>query len=424
MLRRLWRQQGRWLVVIVGFVAMAVVVGGYVVSQQRLRLPFQDRYRVDVAFATVQSLTPNTGQPVAVAGVQVGEVTGVRLRAGRPIVSMSIDPAKLPRVYANARAEMVPLTPLKNMQIDLDPGDRSARALRPGATIDSSRTTTTIDVDQILAGLDADSRLYFEQLLAAAGNGLDGRGKALGDTMALLGPTAQQGRRITAALADRDRLIRQLVHDLTVVADATGDDGERVGQLVDDLGATLGSLGQQDAALRRSLRQLPGTLRHASDTVDRTSELVRTATRTARTLRPAIRRLPATTRDVRRLLRRTEPFLRDDARPLVRQAMPTIRSAVPLVRRVQAITPPARRVMAALAYAFNELVADPGDGRKGYLYWGSWFFHNANSMLSTSDASGSAWRLLPLINCSALTADPVLGAVLRPLLGGLTGGCS
>ncbi|WP_320669355.1 MlaD family protein [Patulibacter defluvii] len=424
MLRRLWRQQGRWLAVIIAFVALAVVVGGYVVSQQRLRLPFQDRYRIDVAFTTVQSLTPNTGQPVAVAGVQVGEVTGVRLRDGRPIVSLSIDPRKLPRVHANARAELVPLTPLKNMQVDLDPGDRSAPVLRSGATIDPSQTSTTIDVDQILAALDADSRLYLEQLLATAGDGLDGRGRELGDALAQLGPTARQGRRITAALADRDRLIRQLVHDLTLVADATGDDGERVGQLLDDLGGTLGSLGQQDAALRRSLRRLPSTLRHASSTVDRTSDLIRTATRTARTLRPAIRRLPATTRDVRRVLRTAEPFLRDDVRPLVRQITPTIRSAVPVLRQIEAIAPPARRIMAALAYGFNELVADPGDGRKGYLYWGSWFFHNANSMLSTADAAGSAWRLLPLVNCSALTADPILGAVLKPLLGGLLGACS
>ncbi|MCK9249492.1 MAG: MlaD family protein [Solirubrobacteraceae bacterium] len=420
---RAWRENGRWILVIVGFIAAALVVSGYLLSQQRLRLPFTDRYDVRVAFVTAQSLTPNTGQPVSVSGVRVGEVSGVELERGRAIVTLSLDPDRLPRVHRDARALLTPITPLKNMEVELDPGTRSEPALGPDEILDASRTRTTIDVDEILAVLDADSRLYLQQLLLTAGRGTEGRGEDLGDALRGLGPTTAQLRRITAALADRDRLVRRLVRDTHLVAGQTARDAPAINEILAGLDTTLSAVGRQDAAVRASLDRLPGTLRDVGATVRRTAGLSRTAARTARTLRPALRTLPATARDAARLLDRVEPLLRRDVRPLVRDATPLARQALPVLTAMQGITPPARRILSVLTYAFNELVADPGDDRKGYLFWGSWFFHNANSMLSTTDPMGAGWRLLPLVDCGPFASDPALAAVLQPLLGPLVGGC-
>lgn len=421
-MRRLWERQGRWLVTIVAFVALAIVVGGYLVSQQRLRLPFTDRYEIEVAFPSVQSLTPDTSQPVAVAGVRVGEVTAVRLDGGRPVARLAIDPDRLPRVHADARATLVPLTPLKNMEVELDPGSPGAPVLPEGGRITVARTSTTADVDQVLAALDGDARLAVEQLLQTVARGLDDRGETLGAALRALGPTTAQARRITSALGDRSRTVRRLVGDLTALSRTAAGEGERLGGLTDDLGETLAALAEQDTALRAGVRALPAVLGDASASIDRTAALLRTARRTATTLRPALRRLPALSRDAGALLRRTEPFLRDDVRPLVRRAVPVARDAGPVLAQIEGLVPPARRIVAALSYGFNELAADPGDGRKGYLYWGSWFFHNANSMLSTADASGAAWRLLPLLSCSSFGSEPALQASLGALAG-LAGGC-
>lgn len=420
---RAWRENARWIVVIVGFMAVALVMAGYLLSQQRLRLPFDDRYDVRLAFTTAQSLTPSTGQPVSVSGVRVGEVSGVDLQRGRAIVTLSLDPKKLPRVHRDARALLTPITPLKNMEVELDPGSRSAPELGPDEIVDAARTRTTIDVDEILEVLDADSRLYLQQLLLTAGRGTADRGEDLGDVLAGLGPTTAQLRRITGSLADRDRLVRRLVRDTHLVAGQAADDAPRINEILAGLDTTLGAVGRQDAAVRASLDRLPGVLDDVGDTVQRTAGLTRTAARTARTLRPAIRTLPSTSVDLRRLLERTEPLLRRDVRPLVREAIPLARQALPVLTAMQQITPPARRILSALSYAFNELAADPDDDRKGYLFWGSWFFHNANSMLATTDPMGAAWRLLPLVDCGPFASDPALGAILQPLLGPLTGGC-
>ncbi|MEV4423542.1 MCE family protein [Patulibacter sp. NPDC049589] len=422
-MRGLNRESLRWMAVISAFVVVAVAVGGYLLSQQRLRLPFSDRYRIDVAFTAADALAPDTGQPVSVAGVPVGEVTGVRLRSGRAIVTLSIDPKRLPRVHADARATLLPITPLKNMEVALEPGSRSAPALRPGATIDASRTSTTLDVDQILAALDVDSRAALQQLIGAAERGLDGRGDALGEALADLGPTAGQLRRITGALGDRDRTVRELVHDLAQVGSTTAGQGPAIRRALRSLDGTLNTVGDESGALRAGLRDLPGALADARRTADRTATLTARAARTARTLRPAIRRLPTLSADAKDVFGTAGPVLRREVRPLVRQATPLARDARPPVARLRALTPPTRRTLDALAYGFNELVADPGDGRKGFLYWGSWFFHNANSMVSTGDAVGSAWRLLAMVDCGSLNSDEALSSIVSPLLGPLTGGC-
>lgn len=417
------REHLRWVAIIGVFVALAVVVGGYLLSQQRLRLPFADRYRVEVALPSAEGLTPDTGQPVSVAGVPVGEVVGVRVEDGRAIVVLSLDPKRLPRVRADARAALVPITPLKNMEVDLDPGTSRAAVLRDGARIDAGATTTTPDVDQLLAALDSDTRTALQQLIGTARRGLDGRGEDLGAALADLGPTAGQLRRITGALADRDRLVRRLVHDLSLVGAQTAGDAPRIRRALAGLDRTLDATGDESARLRAGLRTLPGVLADARRTVDRTAALTGTAVRTARTLRPAVRALPDLTRDGARVLRKAEPVLRREVRPLVRTATPLARDARPTLARVRAITPSTRRVLSVLEYGFNELVADPGDGRQGYLFWGSWFFHNANSMLSTGDAAGSPWRLLPMLDCGAITSDPALSNIVTPILGPLTNGC-
>jgi virulence factor Mce-like protein len=417
------REHLRWLGVIGAFAVLAVAVGGYLLSQQRLRLPFSDRYAIDVSFGTAQSLTPDTGQPVSVAGVPVGEVRAVRLRGGRAIVSLSLDPRRLPRVHADARATLVPITPLKNMEVALDPGSPGAPVLRPGATLGTEATATTPDLDEVLASLDADARAGLQQLVGAARRGLDGRGDALGHALADLGPTSGQLRRITAALGDRDRLVRLLVHDLARVGATTARDAPTIRRGLTGLDVALRATGDESRALRAGVRDLPGVLADARRTVGRTADLTDRAVGAARTLRPAVRALPGLARDGGALLRDATSVLRRDVRPLVRTATPLARDARPALAEVRAITPPVRRIADALASGFNELVADPGDARRGYLFWGSWFFHNANSMLSTGDAAGTPWRLLPIFDCGTLTSDPALSGIVAPVLGPLTNGC-
>ena len=104
--------------------------------------------------------------------------------------------------------------------------------------------------------------------------------------------------------------------------------------------------------------------------------------------------------EVRPLLRDAEPILREDLRPLVREATPLLADLRPSVRDLEPATVDLVRTGKVLNYVVNELGYNPPGAEEGYLFWTSWFIHNANSILTTEDAHGATWRGLVMVGCS------------------------
>src|SRR5205085_3894844 len=72
----------------------ALLVGGYILSNQRLYLPNwvplvgSDFVNRQFEISTAQSLTPGQGQEISIAGVKVGEISKVELVDGRALVTV------------------------------------------------------------------------------------------------------------------------------------------------------------------------------------------------------------------------------------------------------------------------------------------------------------------------------------------------
>ena len=106
--------------------------------------------------------------------------------------------------------------------------------------------------------------------------------------------------------------------------------------------------------------------------------------------------------DVRPLLRDAEPIVREDLRPLVREATPLVADLRPSVHDLEPATVDLVRTGKVLNYVANELGYNPPGPEEGYLFWTSWFIHNASSILTTEDAHGATWRGLVMVGCSSL----------------------
>ena len=124
------RREARWLWPIVPLIVIALICGGYILNKQRLESPLAERLTINLEFDQVDAVTPGLGSPVTVAGVGVGQIVGSELKNGRGVLKVNIDPAKLPAVYADAAASLIPNTPLKDMQIRLYPGGTSAAVVQ------------------------------------------------------------------------------------------------------------------------------------------------------------------------------------------------------------------------------------------------------------------------------------------------------
>ena len=406
------RRYARELAAIAGLILIAAVVSGYILAHQRLRFPWEDVYKIRAEFASAQAVTPGQGQNVQVAGVTVGEITHVSLRDGRAVIEMEIERPQVPRVHRDATMLLRPKTGLNDMSIQLDPGTPAAPALEGDDVLPVSQTRPHVNPDEVLAALDADTRDYLAVLVNEGGRALRGRSP---DLRALLGasvPALRHTRRITAALADRRRKVRRLVHNLRLLAEAAATKDDELSALVSTSAATLTAVAGEEDALRGALDRLPPTLAELRGALTGAQAMATRLEPALTALTPTVRALPRTLDRLDPLLRDATPILRDEIRPLVRAARPVARDLKPALRDLNAVTPRLADAFVVLNYVVNELAFNPDGPEEGYLFWLAWFSHNANSILSIEDAQGVAWRGQLIASCSTYAALPDVAPLL------------
>lgn len=415
-LRAAIRRHVRSFLVIVALMAAGTITSLYVLIHERLPVPFQQTYGLNAEFSTASSAAGGEGLPVTVAGVQVGTIRTVTVRGGYAFVRMAIDPSKLPHVYSNARAKLMPDTPLKDMEVRIAPGGPPGTPLPPGGTIPLAGTQSPVDLDELLAALDTDTRAYLTNLIGGVAVGTRGRGLDVRAMLKALGPTTAQARELGAALVSRRQQLARVVHNLALVAEAAGASDQQIGQVVQAGDATLSSLSGQDTALGSSLSRLPGTLATARSALAGVQNLSDLLGPTLAALEPAARRLPAALRALGPLAERATPIVRNGLRPLVSRLEPFAAALAPAVSALSTQTPFLIDAFHVLNYVANETGYDRPGSWPGFLYWTAWAVHNTNSAYSTEDANGAVARALLLVSCSTLTSQPQIGALLQKVL--------
>jgi phospholipid/cholesterol/gamma-HCH transport system substrate-binding protein len=410
---------------VIGLVVVGLLVGSYILSNQRFYLPKwvpvvgSDFVDYKAQFATAQSVTPGQGQTVQVAGVDVGDITKVDLVGGRAVVTMKIRRKYTP-LYRNATALLRPKTGLNDMVIELDPGSRNAGEAPAGFTVPVAQTLPNVNFDEILSSLDTDTRSYLQILVGAAGEGVGGQGKQLSASLKRFEPTGLYLARLNGALAERERNIRRSVHSFRLLAQALGGKDDDLAALVDSSNRVFSAFARQDARLRDALQELPGTLSTTNTTLAKVDKLGKTLGPTLGALRPAARALGPSLRDTRPFLNETTPVIRDQLRPFARDALPVVKVLRPATRDLSLVTPKLTTTLEVANYLLNELTYNPPGKEEGYLFWASWLNHDGASVFSTQDAHGPIRRGTILASCATLGVLDQIGSV-QPGLGTLAG---
>jgi phospholipid/cholesterol/gamma-HCH transport system substrate-binding protein len=388
-------------VVAVAFV-LAVAVTAYILVEQDVEFPWDDVYTVQADFRSAQAVTPGQGQTVAVAGVTVGRVGGVRIVDGVARVTLRIERDRLSDVRTDASATLRPRTPLQDMTVELDPGSKGAPRLPEGGVLPQARTTSQVQLDEALGALDADTRAYLQQLLDAGAGALDDPAK-IRAVLRAGAPTVRRTRDVLRTIAGRRDAVRSLTSRLRRVSDELADHDGALGATLERAATTLRTLGDGDEDLRRGLASLPGTLDRATATADDAAELSDALRPAASALRPAVRATAAA-------LPRVRPLLRDLPRrtPAIRRVTRDALGPVRDVRATVAVLTPRlldlRDTGLTLQHLVNVLGHDAPGPEHSYAYYLAWLAHNANSIFSTQDAHGVGWRGQLLFSCSSAAA--------------------
>ena len=251
-------------IAVVVMVIMAAAVGGYILAHENLKLPGwvpvlgRNYFTLKADFQTAQAVTPGQGQAVTIAGAKIGEVGSVDLNQGVAVVTMRIIP-EYARIYRNATMLLRPKTGLQDITVEVNPGTPSAGKVKSGETIPLSQTAPNVDFDQFLAGLDADTRAYLQELLAGAAGGLRGNATTLSAALKRFDPTARLTTEITRELKLRHENIARSIHNFKLLMEALGTKDTQISQLVDASNAVFGTFAKEDASVQSTLQAAPGS---------------------------------------------------------------------------------------------------------------------------------------------------------------------
>lgn len=231
-----------------GLFTVACAAGTFVLIMVFAHLRFAPSHLYDAQFVNVSGL--QAGEFVRVAGVEVGKVKRVAVnKDGTATVTFSADDSML--LTEGTRALIRYDNLIGDRYLELQEGAGAVRALEPGGTIPVARTQPALDLDALVGGF----RPLFKALDPTQVNALSvqlvqafqGQGTTINSFLA-------QTAELTAALADRDVLIGEVITNLNTVLGSLADESDNfdegvtsLSQLVEGLAARKTDIGKSVA---------------------------------------------------------------------------------------------------------------------------------------------------------------------------------
>jgi phospholipid/cholesterol/gamma-HCH transport system substrate-binding protein len=239
-------------------------------------------YELKATFSNSANIAKNS--PVRIAGVEVGKVISTERDGNATTVTFTVSGSGQP-IHDDAFAAIRPRIFLEgNFFVELDPGSPSAPDMDSGATIPVSRTSTAVQIDEVLSALQSPTRADLSRLLESYGTALTHKPTAAEDTTQL---PEVQGRTGAEALngalkygGDAGRYSAQVSNALL------GTQPQDLSRLVAGAGRAFGALANREADLKGlidNFNVFTGALATQSTNLSTTVNLLAPTLRTART---------------------------------------------------------------------------------------------------------------------------------------------
>jgi phospholipid/cholesterol/gamma-HCH transport system substrate-binding protein len=254
-----------------GAIGIVVVVVFSYLAYTKFANPFASKYTLNATFANANGLTP--GSFVRIAGVNVGTVSKVSPEPGcKPDskdqsachaaeVSMTIGNQGLP-IHRDATFAIRPRIFLEgNFFVDVSPGTPSAPVAGKGYTFPLQQGVEPVQFDQVLTGLQSNTRANLQTLLKQYGTAVKVGGPAFNKSVQYWLPAYEY-----TSIVAHDALGLQ-PHDLSdwiaaqgPVAGAIDAHPQRLKSLITDFDTTANAFARVQGSLQDTVVQLPRAL--------------------------------------------------------------------------------------------------------------------------------------------------------------------
>jgi phospholipid/cholesterol/gamma-HCH transport system substrate-binding protein len=283
-------------------------------------------YELKATFSNGANIATNS--PVRIAGVDVGRVISTERDGDATTVTFTVEGKGRP-VHDDAFAAIRPRIFLEgNFFIDLSPGSPSAPELGSGDTIPVSRTSTWVQIDEVLTALQSPVRADLGHLLESYGTALTSKPTAAEDATQepeVRGKTA--GEALNGAFhygGDAGRYSAQVTnallgtqpHDLSKLVAGAGRTFAALAKNEDDLKGLIvnfdvftGALAAQSANLSTTVNRLAPTLQNFHSSLVSLNKTLPPLRAWAIEMTPAVAELPAVIKAGKPWLAQARPLL-------------------------------------------------------------------------------------------------------------------
>lgn len=372
------------LAVIFAFVALCATVFGYLWTNSGGTLPGISKkgYQVSVDFPRVTNLVHDSD--VMIAGVKVGKVNAVEVRADTIRVGMRLTDAE--PLHEGAVAQIRQKSLVEETFIEITDG--KGAPLPSGTRLPAGSGKSLSTLNDVLASLDPESKAALSSSVRSLGAATAGSRKEVSGAFAGLGDVGREGADVLSALEAQSGDLKELAGQTAHVLASLNSRQGQIGAMVSDAHELAKATADGSGDIEQIMRKLPGTLDAAKGASGGISQLSADLGPVARDLRSsapaltgALRELPATSRDLRGLLPSLDGVLD--------RAPGTLSRAPAVTQDLSALVPTLRTDLAEINPMLSYLKPYGPDITAFFTNWGQSF--------ANSDVNGHYLRLmLPL----------------------------
>jgi virulence factor Mce-like protein len=241
--------RSRWnMPIYIAYVGLCITALGFIVLQMGITLPWAQTYRVSAMFHDAAGVLANN--EVFMNGTKIGRIENVSAVGGQAKVDMVVESSAGLPIYRDAQAQVRIKNLLGETYVEVNRGTRDAGVMETGGTIPVERTITPVQIDEVLAVLDPQSRDRLKLLINGAGDALAKNGGNLNDQAGTVNTLFHQLNGPAAELKARedqlDAIVLELQRFYTVLANQRDTVREEFG--------TWAQVMAQEAAQEQSIK--------------------------------------------------------------------------------------------------------------------------------------------------------------------------
>jgi phospholipid/cholesterol/gamma-HCH transport system substrate-binding protein len=254
------------------------------------------------------------GNVVEIGGTQAGTIDDIKITSdGQAEIKMTVDDAYKPLpqgTQAVIRQSSQSSIAGRYIELELPGANQREGNIADGGKIPITRTTTTVDLDQLFNTLDPPTRSALKALFVNSAKQFKGKTAQQALAYHYLNPALSTSSRLFGELNRDSPLLSRFLQDSSTLVTALAQRKDQLTALIGNANKTFRALGNQRIALEEAITRLPNFMRQANTTFVN--------------LRAALNDVDPFVNASKPVAKKLGPFLAQ-LRPLARDARPTVR---------------------------------------------------------------------------------------------------